>query len=118
MRDCANMCHHVAELTNVNFLKNSQIIAAPSMSRFCGPRNAFTRRGKRASGKAPGMRWPPIVDAVEQDIAPGRTARRDPRHRALIRPIAVVEIHRVGVPRVAAIGAAPEIERLRGRPEA
>jgi len=44
-----------------NFLKNSQMVSAPSISRFCEPKRKFTTRGKRASAKLPGMRWPPSL---------------------------------------------------------
>src|SRR3982074_3024628 len=58
------------------------------------------------------------VDAIENDIAPRRTARRDPRHRALVSLIAIVEIDRISVLHVATVDPPPEIERLFGRPEA
>src|ERR1700682_1332620 len=57
------------------------------------------------------------VDAVEHDVAPRRAARVHPRHRALVRRIAVVEIGAGCVLRLAAIDAAPERQRLFGRPK-
>src|SRR5664279_3783171 len=58
-----------------------------------------------------------VVDAIEHDIAPPWAARRNPRHRALVGFVAIVEISHRRILRPATIGAAPEIERLFGRPE-
>src|SRR5689334_22891534 len=55
-RHCANRSGAV----HGNFLKNAQMISAPSTSWFCGPRKALASRGKRASA-VPGMRWPPSL---------------------------------------------------------
>src|SRR5256885_14214444 len=57
----APLCRRAMALAHGNRLKNAQIVSAPSMSWFCGPSMASTTRGKRASAKRPGMRWPPSL---------------------------------------------------------
>src|SRR5258708_1311878 len=68
-------------------------------------------------GKAAGHPVAAVVDAIEHDIAPPWAARGNPRHRALIRFVAVVEIGHGAILRLAPIGVAPELERLFGRPK-
>src|SRR5271170_4028003 len=53
-----------------------------------------------------------VIDAVEHDVAPFRTARFNARHRALVRRVAVVEIGGGSIAFLAAIDLPPEGYRL------
>src|ERR1700681_5004647 len=77
------------------------IVVLRPQERGCDARKARVGQAARHAMAA-------AVDAIEHDVAPRRAARLHPRHRALVRRIAVVEIDAGGVLRLAAIDAAPE----------
>ncbi len=53
-------------------------------------------------GRAAGHAMPAAIDAVEHDVAAGRTARVDPGYRRSIGAVAIFELAAAGVPGFAA----------------
>ena len=72
---------------------------------------------KARVGDAAGHAVAAAVDAVEHDVAARRAARGDFRHRRLVGAVAILEIGGGAIPRLAAVGAAPERQRLLRRPK-